>query len=537
MRIPKELPEAEALLSRLEPYVGQKLRDETEPRLLLHVQASVASWRMIVTIGGKRLPRTFGRVGEITVAQARAAAQAAREHGAFTSQADYLLVTRRAIETAVPCLSVEAAFDAAISGRLARRRITERTAAKYRDGLQAAGEEFCGRPLDAVTPILLRKAAKAVHERSGKERLGDFRRAMWWAFAHGIETGRVVENLANDLKKLNTRDIETDTEREALTWEEVHALWQWLGDPRCPLAPVEIRLYRVMLIVGERIGSLRQARWEDIGEDGWWVIHPEKRKTKLTRVDKADPLFIYVTDVLREILGQPDGSSPWIFPAKRDPQRPAASLPLPALFRARDYVWLQTPGMGDLVPAEQAAVARRHVELRYTKFPIPDLVPRCCHHEAGRHTLSTLAQEEGIPGVMVSKMLGHADAKKLPGDPDLKRARSGVPIPRVMLRQAEAANCAASVTRRYYTHIEPSMPAIRAAWLAWTAAFCREAAGAVPVAIQAALDELRGPDDKILDMLTARFGDLEKALQAVLAAAAATPAQAADPILGAAKSR
>lgn len=551
--IPKNLQQAETFLADdLSQYAGRELRDEAEPALRLFVQSRVATFRIPVKIAGAWAPRKLGRLDEISIRQARVAAKAIREHGFdFARMEDFEHILRRALKDAQECPTVEEAATAALGARVDRGRIAASTVEGYMGALKSAGriadamqEErrlngeaaltrpFLQTPLSEVDVATLRDITKAVRKLS-KDNATKMRLALYWAYEHALEVlaPGVEYNLVPDAK-VRVRTIEKSPSRDSLEWAEVRLLWAWLADPRCPLTPDEIRFYRVLLLTGERVDSLCHAEWDDIGEDGWWVIRPEKRKTqvKLLNENKAQPLLIFVTPLLREVLGErPDGAR-WIFPAKSEPDlaMPTSSLPLFSLLRARDLAWLNT-GKARLVPPERVAAALK-AEKRYAAFPLPDGFRRCCHHEM-RHTVATLAQEEGIPGAMLSKMLGHASERELEKEinksrVDYSRVRP-VPIPRIMLRQAEAAQCAATVTRRYYTHLATDMPALRAAWMCWTGAFYREVLGGVPESFQKELDALRGPEDRIIDLLAARFGgDLDKALQVIRAATPTAPAQA-----------
>jgi hypothetical protein len=293
-----------------------------------------------------------------------------------------------------------------------------------------------------------------------------------------------------------------------------------------------------MLLVGERIDSLCHAEWADIGEDGWWIIPPCKRKMALVAKSKTPPLYIRMTEVLREIIGEPDGSSRYIFPSETDPERPYSrgSQLLWNLFRVRKAIkagiTMESLGSKVTVPAplsgsmkRSTAKRERNMLRRFGKFLIPDEVPEICHHEAGRHTVATLAQEECIPGIYVSKILGHAGEKTIQETPILhhsafsRLAQAPPPaMPRALLRQAAAFASTGKTAKEHYTHIRGMLRGIEAAWIFWTAAFAKKVIGEVPQSIADALDGLMGPDDKVLAALNARFsGDLNRALQHVKA--------------------
>lgn len=504
-------------------HKGKTLRDSVSPILRLLVGKTTATFLVRVKIAGQTKSRKIGRLGDITLEQARASASNLLQHrAAFRSEEDFLFILRKAQNALKPLPTVRQAFETAMANRIDRNRIKPKTVRNKRSALLAAGKGLCEARLDSVDYEALRTAAKAVHAQYGAEKLNNFKSASFWAWQHAVDNGLpgIDRNIAAELKHLKIRTEEKAAcTRSSLTWDQVKTLWHWLSDPRCPLAPVEIRLYKTILLTGERVDALCNAKWTDLGEDGWWIIPPQNRKTLARLLDRADPLCIFVTQVLSEVLGEPSSNSPYIFPAKRNLHKPypTSSLPLWALFRARDYLWMHS-GKENLVAPEHAEYARNYLERRYTHFPLPDDLPRCCHHEMGRHTLATLAQEEGIPGFLVSKMLGHVDTRKQPGSPDLTvnstcQQRRTLTISRTLLRTASAAQGLSRVTQRYYIHTAAQLPFIQEAWIIWSEIFCRRVMGEVPEGLAKAAAQLRCTEEKILDLLIERFGSVEAALK------------------------
>lgn len=504
-------------------HAGKTLHDSSSPILRLLVGKTTATFFVRVKIADQTKPRKIGQFGDISIEQARAIASDLLQHRAtFRSEEDFMFILRKSLNALAPLPTVRQAFEAVMAQRIERKRIKAKTAKNNRSALLAAGEDFVNARLDAIDHQELRNAAKRVHQKSGRTTFNRFKIACYWTWQYAIDNGLpgIDTNIAAEFKKFTITSEENDAcTRDSLTWGQVRSFWQWLSDPRCPLAPVEVRLYKTLLLTGERVDALCNAKWTDVGEDGWWIIPAENRKNRIRFLDRAEPLCIFVTEVLSTVLGEASGSSPYIFPSKRDPSKPysTSGSPIWSLFRARDYIWMNT-GKEHLVSPENARGAEKFLEKRYTHFPIPDDIPRCCHHEFGRHTLTTLAQEEGIPGFLVTKMLGHVDARNQPGDSGILAntpyVQKQIPMmPRAILRMASASQGLSRVTQRFYIHLITQLPTIKAGWIIWSEIFCRRVMGEVPEGLAKAAAQLRCTEDKILDLLIERFGSVEAALK------------------------
>jgi hypothetical protein len=547
--LPRAPQKAEKFLARLWPdEVGQSLWDSAEPALQVVVGKRVAAWRVRIKVAGKWTPITLGQVGKMGIREARSLAQKVRAQGAFESQEQlYELLGRTSSAAPLPdTLSVLGCFDAATAPPEDGSKpivLKDKSINRYRAALRATGPEFYNLSISLPTAADLRAVVTAFRreKRKSKTYTRNLVAALSIAYEYAIDqheqTG-VEENLAKTLKNINFDVTDKPSKRTNLEWPELRALWGWLCDPRCPLTRTQIRLYKTMLLVGERMEALRTAEWDEIGDDGWWVIPPHKRKLPRGKAKAIPPVYIKITELLREILGQPDGSSRYIFPSESDPNEPYphGSEPLWNLFRVRAAVrrgvTIESLGTKVTVPSPisssmNKATAKRERNLirRYAAFLVPDIVPGICHHEMGRHTIATLAQEECIPGTYVSDALGHANDKAIKKIPLLHHSafahldRETPPeMPRALQRQAAALATTGRTAKEHYTHIKNRLRGIEATWIFWTAAFCREVIGETPPSIADARDQLLGPDDKLISLFMARFnGDLAAALQHVRA--------------------
>lgn len=534
--IPAPVPEAERFLAGLtEKNAGEKIWDSVETQLYLDVQKTVRSFRLRVRINDRWTNYTLGRLGPLTIGAARSKAEKIRTAQNSFHSMEQLEKTLAGTENhTISGPSLLICFEA---GANDREGIKGDSIKRYRFALLASGSDFYNLSISLIRSADLQVIAKTFRRKKSRSYFGNFLAALSIAYEYAIDNTRstgVITNLAHELRGLDYDVNDPEPTRNYLQWHEIRAFWRWLSDPRCPLTRTQIRLYRSMLLVGERIDSLRKAEWSDIGDDGWWVIPPHKRKMALVKKSAAQPVYIRMTEVLSAVLGHPDGRSPYIFASESDPSKPYphGSEPLWNLFRVRKAInaGVTVPPLGSKItlPAplsgslkKSTAKRERNILRRYHNFLLPEEIPQICHHEAGRHTLATLAQELEIPGLFVSLMLGHATDRSLPstavpclGAFSTVGEQEPPPMPRAFLRQANALASAGKTAKMHYTHIKTALRGIEAAWIIWTEAFCKNVIGDVPQSITTALQDLLGPEDQILALLRARFrGNLEAALQ------------------------
>jgi integrase len=530
---------AEKEIAALPP--GSVALDPTVANLRFVISPTgVRAWKLRMKLDGEWKRKTLH--GVQGVEEARKAAEALLAQVRTDKEfGRYFTHDPRAASRQEDSPSILQTFDLAVKVRLEEREVVkERTMRGYRAAILALGPEFYDRPLASVTAGELDVFADDFREKNpSPSYYGNWRAAltMTWEYAKkrcartgGLEYYGVDVNLTLTLKGKQFDMVEPpQRERDFLSWETKRVFWRWLTDPRCPFTPTQKRIYKVFLFLGERPKALLLGKWADMSwETGWWIIHPQDRKTRATKVQNTAPLYIYLSQTLREILGEPtpifgaEGETPntypWVFPAEREPFEPYAqgSLPIWDAFRAREM-----GARKNLTPREG------RYQRRYAKFPIPDEIEPFNHYEAGRHSLSTNAQAAGIPGLYVSLMLGHTVDTDLPGAEEARRfmAERGVKglsrdMSRALKRQALAASGASKMTKKHYTHLD-HLPGLRIAWLLWAQEFCEQMGLPFPQKDRAALEEAKSPEDRILDLVHEQFGgDLHAALKVLSGAPA-----------------
>jgi len=179
------------------------------------------------------------------------------------------------------------------------------------------------------------------------------------AFRFAVKRGRLEHNPCLELQ----RYAERKTRERVLSADEIKALWKKLKTPKGISTPVALAL-KLLLVTGQRRGSLMAARWEHISGDRW-EIPAEHFKGKRSHTVPLSKLAIGLCDELRAITGETD----YLFPSPSLDRSMTAKAPTRALYRLD------------------------------CDFTVHDL----------RRTAATLMAEAGVPRFTIARVLGHAD--------------------------------------------------------------------------------------------------------------------------------
>ena len=154
-----------------------------------------------------------------------------------------------------------------------------------------------------------------------------------------------------------------------LTTDEIRALWHGLEGAKMMAEGTKLAL-KLQLVTGQRKAEIVTARWDEIDlTDKWWTIPPEKAKNKMAHRVPLSPLSLELLQAAKFL----SGDSPWVFPSPR----------------AGKHI---TP------EAVDHALRRPGLDLGF------DFVP----HDL-RRTMASLMTGMGIPRLVVSKILNHAE--------------------------------------------------------------------------------------------------------------------------------
>lgn len=180
-------------------------------------------------------------------------------------------------------------------------------------------------------------------------------------FNFGIERDWVEANPCQMIKRLAP---ERQRDR-VLSEDEIRRLWTALDEEH----PIMASLFRLRLLTAQRGGEIHGATWQEIDLDrGWWTIPKERSKNGLAhRVPLSPPTLKLLKDLKKEV-----GDSPWVFPSTRK--------------------------TGPHIAYAQNAI-ERIIERSKVEFRGHDL----------RRTAASLMVGAGVPRLVVSKILNHAE--------------------------------------------------------------------------------------------------------------------------------
>lgn len=185
------------------------------------------------------------------------------------------------------------------------------------------------------------------------------RRIYNWAISRDlVEINPCLQVALPAAEKARERWLESET--------ELRAVWAAMGE--LPLGPAA--LFKVQLLTGQRVGEVRQMRWADVDlVDGWWTIPAEIAKNgRSHRV----PLTALAVSLIEQLRQEGDDQT-WIFRGAKSPQ----------------------------VSKERA----HYYSERVRAVSAVTFVP----HDLRRTCASWMAKL-GVPRLVVSKVLNHAEA-------------------------------------------------------------------------------------------------------------------------------
>jgi integrase len=180
-------------------------------------------------------------------------------------------------------------------------------------------------------------------------------------FNFGIERDWVEANPCQMIKRLAP---ERQRDR-VLSEDEIRKFWKALDDEQ----PIIAGLFRLRLLTAQRGGEVHGASWDEMElTTGWWTIPAERSKNGLAH---RVPLSSQALKVLKDLKAQAE-ESPWVFPSTRK----------------------AGPHIAHAQKAIERVVDRSKVEFR--------------GHDL-RRTAASLMVGAGVPRLVVSKILNHAE--------------------------------------------------------------------------------------------------------------------------------
>lgn len=320
---------------REKPY---KVADSQGLYLLINPRGSKL-WRVKYRINGVERKLAVGPYPEITLAEARAARDAARRQLAHSIDPNYAKRQARIEAT----MRAENSFSKVAEELIAKREkegVSPRTLEKYRWLLKLLSSEFGRRPVAEISPAELLHELKH-HERRGRfetaKRLRSFASRV---FRYAAATARAerdpAQMLLGALIQPRVKHFSAITDAAAFGGL-LRAIEDYEGDPAV------MHALRLTPHLFQRPGELRQMEWVEINfEKAIWTLPAEKMKM---RQPHAVPLSRQASAIL-ESMRDLTGNGKYVFPSVRTRARPISENTVTAALRRMGYTKEQMTAHG-----------------------------------------------------------------------------------------------------------------------------------------------------------------------------------------------
>jgi integrase len=312
---------------KAKPY---KLADTQGLYLLINPSGSKL-WRVKYRIDGVERKLALGPYPDVTLAEARAARDAARKQ--LVKSIDPNVAKRQArIEASIRASHSFASVAEELIEKKTREGLAEPTLEKMRWFVKLLGTDFGKRPVTEITPQeLLHELRK--HERRGRLETANLLRSFASRiFRYAVATARAERDPAHLLigalttaKVKHFAAITDPTDFGGL----LRAIEAYRGDPSVMFA------LKLTPHVFQRPGELRQMEWTEVDFDkAVWTIPVAKMKM---RQPHAVPLSRQALAILEEMRSL-SGSGRYVFPSIRTLARPISDNTINAALRRMGYL-------------------------------------------------------------------------------------------------------------------------------------------------------------------------------------------------------
>lgn len=311
---------------KAKPY---KVADTQGLYLLVNPRGSKL-WRLKYRMNGVERKLALGSYPEITLAEARAARDAARRQVAHAIDPNSAKRQAR-IEASIRASNSFSSVAEELIEKKTREGLAEPTLEKMRWFVKLLGTDFGKRPITEITPQeLLHELRK--HERRGRLETANLLRSFASrVFRYAVATARAERDPAQLLiGALTTAKVKhfpaiTDP---ATFGALLRAIEDYQGDPAV--------MYALKLTphVFQRPGEIRQLEWKEVNfEKAVWIIPEEKMKM---RQPHSVPLSRQALALLSKMRSL-SGSGRYAFPSIRTLARPISDNTINAALRRMGY--------------------------------------------------------------------------------------------------------------------------------------------------------------------------------------------------------
>jgi integrase len=299
-------------------------------------------WRMKYQFEGHEQRLTFGAYPDVTLAEARARCQAARQQLREKINPAAAHRTGNNAPTIDAPPSGQPTFEVLAREWHAKQRAAwgERHAQDVLDCLEKDVFPAIGSlPLSTITPPLVYVVVHAIELRGAVETAHRVRQRISATFVYGIARGlcdtdpaaTIRGALAPVVKGRMPAIVELDGLREMLTLAE---------DQRAhPVTKLGLRLLALTVV---RPGELRGARWEEFDLANGrpvWRIGADRMKTKQAHIVPLAAAAVDVIEAARPLTGR----CPFLFPNARWPHKPMTENAIGYLLNRAGYHGHHTP--------------------------------------------------------------------------------------------------------------------------------------------------------------------------------------------------
>ncbi|WP_088190870.1 site-specific integrase, partial [Sphingobium sp. Z007] len=308
------------------PY---KVTDSQGLYLLVNPRGSKL-WRIKYRIDGVERKLSLGAYPEITLAEARAARDAARRQLAHAI--DPNVAKRQArIEASIRASNSFASVAEELIEKKAREGLAEPTLEKMRWFVKLMGADFGKRPVADITPQeLLHELQK--HERRGRLETANLLRAFASrVFRFAVATARAERDPAQLLiGALTTPRVKHFA--AIIDPDEFGALLRAIEDYQGD--PAVIYALKLTPHVFQRPGELRQMEWAEVNFDkAVWTIPVTKMKMRQPHSVPLSRQALAILQAMRSL----SGSGRYVFPSIRTRARPISENTINAALRRMGY--------------------------------------------------------------------------------------------------------------------------------------------------------------------------------------------------------
>lgn len=221
-----------------------------------------------------------------------------------------------AFESPPATATLSALLDAWLAHQRAqgRRRLTD-TEALLRRNLPAA---LLAKPASAVTPADIRAVLAVVHQRGARVLSNRLRAHLHGLFQYGLRADHDPARLADPILFGITANPVAAIPRDAgaervgervLSWAEVRALWD-AEEPA--LSWIGRQALRLLLLTGQRVNEVCQARWDEFDLDaGLWTLPAARCKSRREHLVPLGPATVGLLKELHEVY-----PGEFLFPAR-----------------------------------------------------------------------------------------------------------------------------------------------------------------------------------------------------------------------------